>query len=74
MDKALSKISKQDLDKDIINAVDNAHQTLTHHIANDVSDLNQKRSKKELEEINELILWITFAKERLTTERQKTNQ
>lgn len=71
MDKALSKISKQDLDKDIISAVDNADKTLTHHISNDVSDLNQKRSKKELEEINELILWITFAKERMTTEKMK---
>jgi hypothetical protein len=71
MDKALSKIGKKDLDRDIRDAVDNAHESLTHHIADDISDLNQKRSKKELEEINELILWITFAKERMTTERMK---
>lgn len=71
MDKALSKMSKQDFDKDIRNAVDNADKTLTHHIANDISGLNQKRSRKELEEINELILWITFAKERMTTEKMK---
>jgi hypothetical protein len=71
MDKTLSKISKLDLDSDINKALDNADKSLTHHIEDDVRGLNQKRSKKELEEINEVILWITFAKERMTIEKMK---
>lgn len=71
IDKTLSKISKLDLDTDIQKALDNAGRSLTDHIEDDVRDLNRRRSKKELEEINEVILWITFAKERMTLEKMK---
>ncbi|KAJ5804859.1 hypothetical protein N7474_010746 [Penicillium riverlandense] len=71
MEKTLNKISKLDLDTDIYNELDKASRSLTDHIEDDVRDLNRRRSKKELEEINEVVLWITFAKERMSIEKMK---
>lgn len=67
----LDQISLLDLDKDIYEALDGAKNTLSHNIRADVEKLNKSRTPQELEEINEVILWVTSAREKMTAEKMK---
>lgn len=67
----LDQISLLDLDKDIYAALDGAKNTLSHNIRADVDKLNKSRTPQELEEINEVILWVTFAREKMTADKMK---
>lgn len=67
----LDQISLLDLDRDIYDALDGAKNTLSHNIRADVEKLNTSRTPQELEEINEVILWVTFAREKMTAEKMK---
>jgi hypothetical protein len=71
IDNILTQISGLDYDKDIQRVLDGAGKSLAQHIDDDVRKLNDTCSIKELEEINEVILWITFAQERMTVEKMK---
>lgn len=68
IDKTLAKISALDYDKDIYAALNEAEKSLEHQISDDVLRLNETLSPKEIEEMNEIILWITFAQERMSVE------
>lgn len=68
MDKTLTKISSLDYDKDIYNALDGAGRSLEDHIVDDVRRLNETLSAKEIEEMNKIILWTSFAQERVTAD------
>ncbi|KAJ6015205.1 hypothetical protein N7540_009796 [Penicillium herquei] len=68
IDKTLAKISALDYDKDIYKALNNANQSVEDHITDDVVKLNQSLNEKEIHEINEIILWITFAQERMSVD------
>jgi len=63
----LDEISLLDLDTDIYGVLDGASRSLSQHI----SKLNATRTTKELKEINEIILWVTFARERMTVEKME---
>lgn len=71
MDTIITQISALDYDKDIKRVLDGAGKSLAEHIDDDIRNLNDTRSRKELEEINEVILWISFAQERMTVEKMK---
>ncbi|KAJ5731640.1 uncharacterized protein N7483_006148 [Penicillium malachiteum] len=68
IDKTLAKISALDYDKDIYKALNNANQSVEDHINDDVIKLNQSLNEKENHEINEIILWITFAQEHMSVD------
>ncbi|KAJ5622596.1 hypothetical protein N7528_005828 [Penicillium herquei] len=68
IDKTLAKISALDYDKDIYKALNNANQSVEDHITDDVLKLNQSLNEKEIQEMNEIILWITFAQERMSVD------
>ncbi|KAJ5671389.1 hypothetical protein N7507_000516 [Penicillium longicatenatum] len=68
MDKTLTKISSLDYDKDIKIALDGAGRSLEDHIVDDVRRLNETLSAKEIDEINKIILWTSFAQEQVTVD------
>ncbi|KAL2867422.1 uncharacterized protein BJX67DRAFT_381124 [Aspergillus lucknowensis] len=69
MDNVLEQISSMDFDNDIRSALDDAGKPLSQHINGDIDKLNKDATPKELVEINQIILWITFAQERMTVEK-----
>lgn len=71
IDNFLERISSMDLDKDILKALDEAGGDLTLRIKADIERLNQIRTPEELGEINTIVIWITFAMERMTVEKMK---
>ncbi|KAJ6105469.1 hypothetical protein N7512_008986 [Penicillium capsulatum] len=71
IDNFLERISSMDLDKDILKALDEAGGDLSLRIGADVQRLNQIRTAEELGEINTIIIWITFAMERMTVEKMQ---
>lgn len=71
IDTILTQISGLDYDKDIQSVLDGAGKSMAQHIDDDVRKLNDTCTIKDLEEINEVILWITFAQERMTVEKMK---
>ncbi|KAL4894267.1 hypothetical protein BDV59DRAFT_16615 [Aspergillus ambiguus] len=71
IDKVLNEISTKDVDTDIYNALDGAKRSLAEYLEDDRKKLNQSLSPPELAEINEMILWIGFAREPMTAEKMK---
>ena len=71
IDNILDRISHLDLENEIDEVLKGASWTLIEHVADDVHKLSSTRTPKELKEINEIILWITFAKEKMTVEKMK---
>jgi DNA polymerase III delta prime subunit len=69
IDNFLERISTMDLDKDIREALGNAGGDLARRIDADIKRLNEARTSEELEDINTMIIWIMFAKERMTVEK-----
>lgn len=67
----LEEIGNMNLEKDIRKALDDAGGNLERRISADIKRLNDARTKEELEEINTMIIWITFAMERMTVEKMK---
>lgn len=67
----LDEISLLDLETDIYGVLEGAGRSLSQHIDDDIRKLNATRTTKELEEINEVILWVTFARERMTVEKME---
>lgn len=65
----LDEVSSLDLDKDIFEALDGPTKTLSQNVRADIAELNRSRKSHELGEINEIILWITFAREKMTAEK-----
>lgn len=68
MEKTLARISALDYDKDIYAALEDADKSLEDHISDDIVRLNETLSPKEIEEMNEIILWITSAQERMSVD------
>jgi energy-coupling factor transporter ATP-binding protein EcfA2 len=71
IDNILDQISVLDLENEIYEVLEGPVRTLSQHIADDVRNLSSTRTPKELKEINEIILWITFAQEKMTVEKMK---
>lgn len=71
IDNMLDEISALDLENDIYQVLESPLRTLSQHIEDDVRKLSLTRTSKELSEINEIVLWITFAQERMTVEKMK---
>jgi hypothetical protein len=70
IDNALQEISSSVFDNDIRRAISNAGKSsLRQHIADDITKVSGICTAKEMIEINEIILWITFAQERVTVEK-----
>lgn len=70
IDNALQEISSSVFDDDIHTAIrDAGKSSLTQHISDDIAKVNRICTEKEMIEINEIILWITFAQERVTLEK-----
>lgn len=69
IDSALNEIDALDYMDGIELVLKNAGKELTDHIKADVQKLNRIRTQDELVEINEIILWITYAEERMSVEK-----
>ncbi|KAL2858593.1 hypothetical protein BJY01DRAFT_230757 [Aspergillus pseudoustus] len=68
----LQEISRLDYDEEIFDFLDGRHDSLTVRIDRDIQQLNTHRTDRERKEINTMIRWITFARERMSAERMKT--
>jgi hypothetical protein len=62
----LDKIRPLENDQEIHDALKGAGRSMLEHMYDDVHMLNEVRTTKELHEINEIIVWLTFAKERMS--------
>ncbi|GFF30246.1 hypothetical protein IFM61606_10501 [Aspergillus udagawae] len=71
MNRYLNDISGLDYDQEMFDVLDAPHDSLTDRIDKDIHRLNKDRTDSELREINTIILWITFARERMTAEKMK---
>lgn len=64
----LDKIYPLESEEEIRDSLKGAERTMSQHIRADIDMLNKIRTDKELAEINEMILWLLFAKERMSPE------
>lgn len=67
----LDQIADMDLDTHIFDALNGPTKTLSQNVRADIEELNRSRTSPELEEINEVILWVNFAREKMTAEKMK---
>ncbi|KAF7596498.1 hypothetical protein BBP40_001370 [Aspergillus hancockii] len=66
IDRSLDHISSLEYRTDIEQALDDASKERSQQIAEEIEQMNENRSEKELAEINEIIRWIVYGKELLT--------
>lgn len=64
----LDKIHNLENEEDIRGSLNGAERSISQHIRDDIKVLNDIRTGKELAEINEIVLWLNFAKERISPE------
>ncbi|OJJ36091.1 hypothetical protein ASPWEDRAFT_156490 [Aspergillus wentii DTO 134E9] len=69
IDLALNQISTLDYVKDIDRVLEGAGKERSQQIREEIQNLNETRTPRQLEEINEIVLWLTFAAERIRSEQ-----
>jgi hypothetical protein len=71
INNGIQEISRLDYAEEVFDFLDGRHESLTDRINKDIQELNTHRTDRELKEINTVIRWITFARERMTVEKMK---
>lgn len=66
MDTILKQIRGLDYVHDIDRVLDNAGKERSQHIRGEIEQLNNSRTRKEIGEINEIILWILYGRQWLS--------
>ncbi|KAJ6098213.1 hypothetical protein N7499_002587 [Penicillium canescens] len=64
----LDRLDPLETEEEIRESLHGAGRTLAQHVQDEIKNLNMTRTSKELAEINEIILWLDFAKERMSPE------
>lgn len=68
IDLALNTISSKDDVDEIRKVIANAGNPLIQNIQSEIETLAKTRSEKELQEINDIILWVEYGRRRLSVE------
>ncbi|KAE8377093.1 hypothetical protein BDV26DRAFT_220671 [Aspergillus bertholletiae] len=66
IDRTLDHISSLEYKTDIEQALDDASKERSQQITEEIENMNESRSEKELLEINEIVRWIVYGKDLLT--------
>ncbi|KAL3472463.1 hypothetical protein BJX99DRAFT_262251 [Aspergillus californicus] len=62
LDTALRAISTLDYMEDINRTIDGAGRERSQQIHDEIQKLNQERSPRQIEEINQIVTWVTFGR------------
>ena len=68
IDATLDRLHPLESEGEIRDILKHAERSMSQHIVKDIEMLNDIRTDKELAEINEMILWLISAKERMSPE------